>query len=564
MGEMELYQRNQLPAAGGGGKPPYRLAGQPTDRSGQIRFGQTLAGFSGNIFEKLIETRANNEHHEFLGKVSTAQAEFEGFVRANPGAPLEDIQKAKQKMLTDIDTAGQSSQTNIAKEANKNFLLLNREKIEKQADGEVGAIVMRHEEDKFNIQRQIYLKTGNKAALANLYKRHTESGFLDKETAEIAYKADTIYINTELEKAQKKQDENTALSLASSIGGKEGLKWLLDEKNTPQLDTDQKKSVISSYNFFEKQKQKSQTLNIEKMQDDIAARLNEPDAVKLLADIDSLPDDPARGVNSKNWYKEVVLNRDKYQTDLDVKMDLQFKIDMNEPITKNDIREKLGRGLSVADEQWLEKRLTDSQGDKRYSQTVKFALENLKKLKTTGEFISGQLGVTVKPEDQTITESLQNQKIFSAIYDEFIQWVDEHPDAKTGEITAKYQSLVEPTQNQAALGWWTNLWSYQILGHRLISILGDTEEQLQVKRNAKFWNQLLQKNDDEVLAEIAKLPTSVQAQWKIDKKAGSTPREFLKKQRDYLFSGVKTPYKIGDKKTINGTTYTYNGKEWVY
>jgi hypothetical protein len=208
MGEIPFYSRNQLPPAGGRPKPSMELA----DRSGQIAAGQAIAGTAGNIFQELLKTRANNEHHEFLGLINTAQSEFRNYIKQNPSASLEDMQKAKEKMFTGIDAAGNNSQTQIAKEANKNFMLLNRDKLEEDADGDVQEIVSKHEFDRYKIQADTYLETGDYDKLVNITNGAVNSGLLNKDTA-AAYlenaKLETDAINA---RAQKEAAVNNAYS----------------------------------------------------------------------------------------------------------------------------------------------------------------------------------------------------------------------------------------------------------------------------------------------------------------------------------------------------------------
>lgn len=208
MGEIQVptYNRTQLPPGRvGAAKPPYELAQTATDKSGMIQFGQDLAGFSGDIFQKLIQVRANNEHHEFLGKVSTAQMEFEGYVRTNPGAPLAEIEKARDKLLADIDKAasGNQGQTQISVEANKNFMLNNRATIEKQADTTVGAIVMKHEQERTQLEINNAIARNDRTAVFNLIDKQAESGLIPKEMVEPLKQHYGFKLDAQIAKAQK-------------------------------------------------------------------------------------------------------------------------------------------------------------------------------------------------------------------------------------------------------------------------------------------------------------------------------------------------------------------------
>jgi len=153
-----------------------------------------------------------------------------------------------------------------------------------------------------------------------------------------------VKIKEDYQKIAIKETDNklktAQLAVANRIGGEGGLQYLLKADG---LDETGRKEVINSYNFFEEQRRKSQAADMENIQDGLVGRLGDSNPEKLLQDIQHLPDEPVKGVGSKSWFMNTLLNRDKYKTDLDVKMDLQFKIDLKEPITKTDIREKLGR-----------------------------------------------------------------------------------------------------------------------------------------------------------------------------------------------------------------------------
>lgn len=187
MGDIPIYERTQLPPGRiGAALPPYELAGRPTDRSGQINLGQTIAGFSGDIFQKLLETRANNEHAEFLGLINTAKEEFSNYVQTHPGASIEDLQKAQTQMFTDIDKAGQDSQTQIAKQNNKNFMLLNRGTIKEQTDGVVAEIVSKQELKRTELAIDIAVARGGKegrVTMSDLIDKQAESGLIAKDIA---------------------------------------------------------------------------------------------------------------------------------------------------------------------------------------------------------------------------------------------------------------------------------------------------------------------------------------------------------------------------------------------
>lgn len=260
MSEIPLYTRRQLPPGQvGTQKAPYSLAEQPDNSSGMIKFGEDLAGFSGKIFDKLLETRANNEHAEFQGIVSKAQTEFDSYVQSNPGASLGDIQKQKQKMLTDIDAAGNNSQTNIAKEANKNWILGNRGLLEAKSDSVVASVMSKQEQQRSQLIIDNAVAKGGKEGrqvVSDILKKQSETGLISKETLPLLEQHYALAMA-----AQDTRNEVGALKTAYTTG------------DTSLLTPDE---VSKGVTTMDKAREIAQ-----------ASTLNEQDKQSMLANIDS-------------------------------------------------------------------------------------------------------------------------------------------------------------------------------------------------------------------------------------------------------------------------------------
>ncbi len=193
MADLPLYRRNKLPPAESGAKPPLSLA----DRSGQINAGTQIAGFSGKVFEDLVQARIGNEIHAFLGNVNTAQAEFEDYVRNNPGASFEDMGAEREKMLANIESAGQKLTLPDSKNYAENWFAENRNLVKEKSQAAMQNIVAKNEMDKFEILRKGYISTGDKESLVDLYGRHAGK-LINSDSARIALEADLAKIDVDL------------------------------------------------------------------------------------------------------------------------------------------------------------------------------------------------------------------------------------------------------------------------------------------------------------------------------------------------------------------------------
>lgn len=163
-----LHERNQLPPdRAGAAKPGYELA----DRSGQIQMGQSMAKFSGDVFNRIVETRAVNEEHEFYGFANSRIETYQGFVKNNPGASFEDLQKERDKMMTEIRQAGQKATTGIAKKSINNWYKLNEPVIYAKTQTAMEGVVAQQEFDRFQVTEKLLVERGDKNALTDLYAK---------------------------------------------------------------------------------------------------------------------------------------------------------------------------------------------------------------------------------------------------------------------------------------------------------------------------------------------------------------------------------------------------------
>jgi len=191
-----IYQRTELPPARAGiAKPPYELADRP-----EIQFGQTLTGFGGAIFDKLVKAQAANEEAEARGQVNTLIESFSTFVADRPNASPEELQKEWDKISAQIKAIPGTLKTGIAEANFTNFLALNEGLINQRAQTSMEAIKSKQELGRFNAGRERAMTEFDIPGLTAIYEAQFESGLLEEKTGRIQLENDIAVI----EEAEKK------------------------------------------------------------------------------------------------------------------------------------------------------------------------------------------------------------------------------------------------------------------------------------------------------------------------------------------------------------------------
>lgn len=298
--DIQLYQRKEIqPSQAGEAMPPYSLA----DESGKIQFGKTLAGFAGQEFQKLLEAKSSNEIHQYIGQINSAREQFNTYVKANPGASIEDIGAARDKMMAGIATFDKSITTQPAKDFAKNYLLENKQVIINKANDVAVARMSEFEFQRMTMQLDNYVKTGNVAGINDLIDRHTGTQ-IHKDNAQFIkeqYVRKATMTNV-LAQAENSPSKDEALKVINS-------NTMFDDKEKDQLEAE----VNAHFNRL-KFNTKSQ---FGKMDVDISNALwpapddkgatpppNADIALKIVnsADLSSLPDDEKE--TAVKWKKE--------------------------------------------------------------------------------------------------------------------------------------------------------------------------------------------------------------------------------------------------------------------
>jgi hypothetical protein len=172
-------------------------------------------------------------------------------------------------------------------------------------------------------------------------------------------------------------------------------------------------------------------------------------------------------------------------TDPAIEAEMLRKIDLGQPITRQDIYSKVAKGLSTQTAKELSTRLSSREKSKKpdYPMTAQVLIKDLEKLYSSTHFASAvdERKKPIDPEDMTEQDRLFGASAFVALHKEFTGWLDENPTATDEQIRVKYQTLVTPTAEQIGFTFWEGLeWGSQ-----------DRQE----KRNWKYWDSLIKKHD---------------------------------------------------------------------
>jgi hypothetical protein len=241
MSDVPLKHRTGLPPERAGlAKPPYELA----DTSGQQQFGRTMAHFSGVIFDKLVGQKAANEQAEFYGFVNTALAEWEGYVKNNPGASFEDLQKQRAKMMEGIKAAGQNKGlTGIAKRNIDNWYKENEALLYEKSQGIMEGIRSKQQAEQSDILLDQAIARLDRDAATDIIQNQSGTRY-PAETVPLIIKE----VHAEIEELEKKaamEQFGKALIDAAIIKDPEG-NPVLDKQGNPTYDWNNAKKLATN------------------------------------------------------------------------------------------------------------------------------------------------------------------------------------------------------------------------------------------------------------------------------------------------------------------------------
>lgn len=209
MANIPLLQQTGLPPSRVGvAKPSFALA----DRSGERRLGQVVAGIGNEKWAQLLDSKVANEKALFLGAEKTARERLNTFIIENPFANEADIRKAQGKMITEIETAGQSSKLSAVKNYATNWMAQNKDVLLQKSGNDITEIIKRREQKNFNAQMELYENSidpdDTDKALA-LIDNHTGS-LIDPELAPVMkqiFEQNKVNQFAKIAAAQEKADQ---------------------------------------------------------------------------------------------------------------------------------------------------------------------------------------------------------------------------------------------------------------------------------------------------------------------------------------------------------------------
>ena len=250
---IKLYQRTSLPPSRVGAvKPPMSLA----DRSAEINLYQSIAGFSGEVFNKLVKSRAANEEAEFMGIVETEMEGFNTLIKSKPGLSYEEIGAERDKMMLNITAASKKQNlTGIARGNIKNWMTGNKDVIKQKAQTSMEAIRTKQEVDKFAALREVAIKNFDVPGVTKLWEGQIEAGQIEAETGRAQLEVDLMDIEVAKAKFNEGQIKEGITGVYQGIidkGGTEddGRKVIDQAVKERLISADTKESLYSSLSSY--------------------------------------------------------------------------------------------------------------------------------------------------------------------------------------------------------------------------------------------------------------------------------------------------------------------------
>jgi hypothetical protein len=133
-------------------------------------------------------------------------------------------------------------------------------------------------------------------------------------------------------------------------------------------------------------------------------------------------------------------------TDPKTELEIIRKIDQG-AISPEGVRAYHGKGLSTKSVDDYSKLAGAGKPDS-YSELL---LDDLKKQRDAGYFISGETGEGDKPADMDTATRMENLRIFNAVDKSYRLWLADHPDATDAQKQEQYTRLITPARNESAL-----------------------------------------------------------------------------------------------------------------
>ena len=446
MADVQLYNRSGLPPAQAGqAKPPYQLA----DQSGQKQFGQTLAKFSGDVFDSLVKTRAANEEAEFQGGVNTSIESFKTYVAANPNASFDDLQKERDRVMAEIKTASGKATTGIGRENNARWASENEGLISQRLQTSMEAVASEQELARSEVLIEGYINNLDEKGLTDHYAKTVESGLYLSEVADARLKND-LEVMRVAKQAMAVENVETQAKAAPDL---ESALDIIDQSDL--LNKDKRSMETSLESYFRRREE----LDEEKLE--VAQAQKEAEAwnlwqegeltttwVKSAFNAGELSESARDAYIKRLEAANITTNRsvlwDVKENRLNVKMGNMSPDKAKEFLLKNNT--KLDDTDYGSELEKLNASIADISEGKTVKSSVKRGYEALGRLRTDTKSLMKLAG------DYSLESQQQIEMDFLDVENDFEQWVEENPEASDDEVTKKINSLTIPIKEEATGG----------------------------------------------------------------------------------------------------------------
>ena len=179
MAQIQLYQPTQgPPKTVGRVKPPFSLA----DRSGEQQLGQAVAGIGLAVWDDIIKTQATNEVATARGRTNELIESFNTYAVKNPNASPEELEKERQRIVSEIKGLQGSLKTRPGQQQFGNFLAANAGLINQKMMTSVAATKAKQEFVKSEQAIASFKAHFDIPGLKNHYEQMVENNMYDRDT----------------------------------------------------------------------------------------------------------------------------------------------------------------------------------------------------------------------------------------------------------------------------------------------------------------------------------------------------------------------------------------------
>jgi hypothetical protein len=470
MSDVPLYHRTELPPGfAGEAKPPYALA----DTSGQQRFGQTLFHFSGATFDKIVRTRAANEHAEFAGFAKTEIESVRTYVAGNPNLPFEEYEKRIGEAAKNIRTASGQATTGIGRDANTRWMDLYLPSATQTMITDAEAELSKQEFQRAEVQRKVYIAEGNLEGLLSHSQNMIDAGTYDAE-----------YEKARLKLEQGIFEEQAVFALANKGEYEAAEEAIKQAEHLSPQDRDRLYGEIHSASTRVRIEANRQQVLIEDQTRKTATDLLVDDKLSiqwLRQNQGRMAEDDYERFNKYLLQRKVVERKEIETREIlaarwglisDITDDIDdIRMGKGDPIAikmKIDELATLGR-QGVSDAEQYRAKLSQALQDQETTDSplkrpvVKSGFETLARLRNQYYFAPPEETTTDKDGNLVLNDKaiLENELKSLAIRNDFENFIRQKPDASDDEIEKKILDMVRPYRKERALGFFSRAFRFR-------------------------------------------------------------------------------------------------------